>query len=244
MEVRPDGDARTSVHFHCLVRRQAGLHSKGCVDNHCDCGVDAVRARHGARHGGLFLDCRHGKDVPGVPAPGQLFQAQHDGRNGGTVVHGFARHVAARKRHEAAAHRHHVTNVNRRLHVIARKPDVDEELFKGDGLLPLRRIREVRGDAHHQAGQLTGAMNHHFLAEEHPRVETADLGDLEEAFFDPGHHERNLVHVPGEHDGGSVSRGALSPSQGNEVPHGVDPHLVSELHEALPHYLADLGLVP
>ena len=195
-------------------------------------------------HGGLLLDRGHGEDVPGVPAPGQLFQAQRDGRNGGPVVHGLAGRVPAGKRHEAAAQRHDIADVHRRLHVLTGKPDVDEELFQGDGLLPLRRVREMRGHAHHQAGQLAGAVNHHLLAEEDPRVETADLRDLEEAFFDLGHHERDLVHVPGEHDGGPVSRGAFSPAQGNEVPHGVHPHLVRELAEALPHYLADLGLVP
>src|SRR5208337_4706742 len=86
----------------------------------------------------------------------------------------------------------------------------------------------------------------HLLAEEHPRIEAADLRDAEEALLHPGDDEGDLVHVRGEHEGRpcgrTVSRG-LSAPQRDEVSYRVDPHLMRVLTEPSADDAADPGLV-
>ncbi len=182
-------------------------------------------------------------DVPGSPAPTQLIQAQGDGGNRHPIIQGLAGRVAAGQGQETAPERDQISHADQGLDLRRRKTDVHEELLERNGLLPLRGIREVRRHAHHQTVELALAVDDDLLAQEHPRVESADLGDAEEPLLDLADHEGDLVHVAGEHDRRTGLR-AFPPAQGDEVPHRVHAHLIGALAEGAPHAVAYLGLVP
>ncbi len=243
VDVRPEGDGRTGVHLEGLGAGDAGLLAEGDVDGDRGRGLDPEGADARADAARLLLRRRDGVHVPGVAAPGQLLQAQDDGGDRRPVVHGLAGRVRAVQAQHARAKRDHVADPHVALHLVDRQPHVDEQLVEAHGFLALGGRREVRRHAHHHPGELAPAVHGDPLPEEHAGVPPADAGHAEEAFLQPRDDEGDLVHVAGQHEGGTGTV-AFPALQGDDVPERVDARLVRELAEALARDPAQLSLVP
>jgi len=178
-----------------------------------------------------------------VSEPVQLLQANRDGGHGRSIVHSLACSPPAAELGETAAQGDQVAHAHQLLHLLRRQAQVNKELIQGHGLVPLRGVGEVGRHAHDHTLQLSPPVDHDLLAQQHARVKAAHLGDVQEALFDLLHHQRNLVHVPGQHHRWPwlCSFAAL---ERDDVAQGIGARLVGVLPKSLAHNLSDLGLVP